>query len=221
MKRTRIKFCGMTRREDIDAAIALGVDYLGLVFAPRSRRRLDPAAASRLLDAAPRPTCVVALFMDQPADDVHAGIAAVAPDILQFHGVESPAFCAQFGLPYWKVVAMGGGMSDARCQLEFVRHAAAAGWVLDGHRQGEAGGGGRSFDWTRMPRRDDKALLLAGGLDADNVAHAIRLAQPFAVDVSSGIEAAPGAKDHEQMRRFVAAVRRADDGSDPQDEQTQ
>src|SRR5690606_41745456 len=108
MSRTRIKFCGFTRGEDIAEAVALGVDYLGLVFAPRSKRRVTPEQAAALRAGVPRGTGVVALVMDQPADEVRAIIEAVAPDVLQFHGGEDDAFCASFGLPFWKALAMVG-----------------------------------------------------------------------------------------------------------------
>jgi len=213
MSRTRIKFCGFTRAADLALAVELGVDYVGLVFAPRSPRRLGVEQAKALRAAVPAEIGVVALLMDNPADEARTIVEAVEPDILQFHGREDDAFCAVFGLPFWKAVAMGGEGVDAAA--EFARFPSASAFLLDGHGAGEPGGSGRRFDWSRVPQAAGKPVLLAGGLSADNVGLAIRTARPWGVDVSSGIEAggiesAPGLKDAGKMRRFADAVRAAD-----------
>ena len=200
-----IKFCGLTRREDIAAAVALGVDCVGFVFAARSPRRLDVDAARALRDAVPASVQLVALMMDDPASTVAEVVAAVAPDVLQFHGAEPDAFCAGFGLPYWKAIAMGGAPASALASLQAYPRAAA--FLFDGHAAGEPGGGGQTFDWQALPRSLDRPFWLAGGLDAGNVAQAVATARPDGVDVSSGIERAPGLKDHARMRAFVEAVR--------------
>ena len=207
---TRIKFCGLTRPEDVDLAVGIGVDCIGLVFAARSPRRLDPAEGAALRARIPAGVAAVALLMDAPAAEVRAVVDAVRPDILQFHGAESDAFCAGFGLPFWKAVAMGGDPGAALSGLGGFPHAAA--FLFDGHAAGEPGGGGQRFDWTRLPAALDRPFLLAGGLDAGNVARAIGIARPWGVDVSSGIERSPGRKDGERMRAFVDAVRRVDAG---------
>lgn len=204
--RTRIKFCGMTRAQDVRAACELGVDAVGLVFAPRSPRRLEPAQASALRAHAMPFVDVVALLMDPSADFVREVIVQVQPTLLQFHGDEDEAFCRSFGLPYLKAVAMGGDVgADA-----WTRHASAAALLLDSHALGGGGGTGRTFDWSRIPRGIERPFLLAGGIAPDNVFDAIRAVHPWGVDVSSGIESAPGEKDAAKMRRFVEAVRRAD-----------
>ncbi|MFT3762037.1 MAG: phosphoribosylanthranilate isomerase [Pseudoxanthomonas sp.] len=208
MSLTRIKFCGFTRAADLALAVELGVDYVGLVFAPRSARRLSPEQARALRAAVPETIGVVALLMDNPADEARAIVDAVQPDALQFHGGEDAAFCAGFGLPFWKAIAMGGQGVDALG--EFARYPSASAFLLDGHGAGEPGGSGQSFDWTLAPQAVGKPVLLAGGLSPDNVGVAIRTARPWGVDVSSGIESAPGAKSAEKMRAFVDAVRRAD-----------
>lgn len=202
--RTRIKFCGMTRAEDVKLAVELGVDFIGLIFAARSARRVTLAQACELRAGVPESLGVVALVMDNPRDEVDEIAIHLRPDYLQFHGAEDDAFCASFGLPFFKAIAMGDG-GDA--EEAMARFPAAHGFVLDGHGAGEQGGSGRSFDWTRLPQATANPILLAGGLTPDNAALAVRNARPWGVDVSSGIESAPGIKNAEKMRRFVDAVR--------------
>lgn len=206
-RRTRIKFCGLTRPGDIRLAGALGVDALGFVFVPGSRRALQPAQAAVLREALPPLTQVVALFMDATEDAVHRAIRALRPTLLQFHGREDAAFCERFGLPYVKTLPMGEGVDAAETLA--ARYPSAEAFLLDGHKAGEPGGQGACFDWSGLPALP-KPWLLAGGLTPDNVFAAIRQARPYAVDVSSGIEDAPGCKDGERMQRFVNEVRRAD-----------
>lgn len=200
---TRIKLCGMTRVEDVQLAVALQVDFIGLIFAERSKRRVSIAQAAALRHAAAQ-VAVVALVMDNAAAEVQQIVEAIRPDFLQFHGREDDAFCAGFGLSFFKAIAMGNG-GDPR--LHMAAFPSAYGFVLDGHAVGEAGGSGQSFDWTRLPAASAKPLLLAGGLGPDNVGQAIAVAHPWGVDVSSGIERSPGVKDEQAMRRFVSAVR--------------
>jgi len=206
MTRTRIKFCGLTRLEDIAATIALKVDYIGLVFAARSPRRVTLEQAATLRRAVPESTGVVALMMDQPESDIRAIVETVHPDILQFHGHEPDTFCAAFGLPFWKAIAMGGDPAHGLAQV--AHYPSADAFLFDGHAAGEAGGSGQRFDWSRLPAALGKQhILLAGGLDADNIARAIQTAAPWGVDLSSGIESAPGIKDAIKMHAFVEAVR--------------
>jgi phosphoribosylanthranilate isomerase len=202
---TLIKFCGLTRAEDVAEAVALRVDCIGFVFAARSTRRLTPDAARGLRDAVPAAIRVVALTMDNPADEVAAIVSTVRPDILQFHGAEDDVFSAGFGLPYWKAIAMGGDPAAALRTLDAWPNASA--FLFDGHAAGEPGGSGERFDWAALPASLDRPFWLAGGLDAGNVAQAIDVARPAGVDVSSGIESAPGIKNAARMRTFVEAVR--------------
>lgn len=204
---TAIKFCGLTRREDITEAVTLGVDCIGFVFAARSPRRLALGAAVALRDAVPASVRLVALTMDNPADEVAGIVSALRPDVLQFHGAEDDAFCRGFGLPYWKAIAMGGDPASALQTLG--NWSGAEAFLFDGHAAGAQGGSGERFDWTALPARLDRPFWLAGGLDAGNVAQAIAVARPAGVDVSSGIETAPGLKDHARMRAFVDAARGA------------
>ena len=201
---TRIKCCGMTRVEDALLAARLGADAIGLVFAARSPRWLDLQQAKLIRHVLPPFVATVALFMDDDAALVHEVIDAVQPELLQFHGQESDAWCTQFGRRYLKAIAMGEGEA-ALSRLRDYPH--AAGLLLDGHGLGEAGGSGRAFDWSRMPAGLAQPLILAGGLNPGNVADAIRIARPWAVDVASGIEASPGIKDAAKMTAFIAAVR--------------
>lgn len=211
MTHTRIKFCGLTRAEDVRLAVELGVDYVGLVFAPRSPRKLLLGQARMLRELVPEEIGVVALVMDNAAAEINAIVENVQPDLLQFHGSEYDAFCAGFNVPFLKAIAMGGGTDDAAARA--AGFPSAYGYLLDGHAQGEQGGSGQRFDWKRVPRMD-KPVLLAGGLTSENLATAIRTARPWAVDVSSGIESAPGIKHPERMRLFVDEARRADAQSD-------
>jgi phosphoribosylanthranilate isomerase len=198
----RIKFCGITRAADARAAAALGVDAIGFVFTRRSQRYVGVAQARAMRDALPPFMSVVALFMDDDPAWVEEVIAGVRPDLLQFHGSESAGYVASFARPYLKAIPMAGGEAEVIAGS----HSRAAGFLLDGHAPGTSGGGGRPFDWSRAPRLA-RPVILAGGLDATNVAPAIAVVRPYAVDVSSGIEVAPGIKDEARMRAFVEAVR--------------
>ena len=207
IERVRVKFCGFTRREDALAASALGVDAIGLVLTPRSKRFAGIANARDIRRALPPFVAVVTLFMDNEPGFIAEAIATVRPDLLQFHGSEEAPDCVRYGLPYLKAVAMGSaGQVDGRAVV--AAHPQAAGFLFDGNAAGEQGGSGQRFDWARLPASPSAPVILAGGLTAENVGEAIRAAHPYAVDVSSGIESAPGVKDVEKMRRFVAAVRK-------------
>lgn len=204
---TRIKCCGMTRTEDALLAARLGADAIGLVFTARSKRRVSIAQARAIRHALPPFVASVALFMDDDAALVEEALVAVQPDLLQFHGGESDDWCAQFNHPYLKVVAMGAGAASLPLLHAYPR---AAGLLLDGHDAGEAGGSGKAFDWSLVPRHLAQPLILAGGLHAANVGAAIHAARPWAVDVASGVESAPGIKDPLKLVAFIAAVRAAD-----------
>ncbi|WP_426664195.1 phosphoribosylanthranilate isomerase [Rhodanobacter aciditrophus] len=204
---TRIKCCGMTRVEDALLAARLGADAIGLVFTARSRRQVTLKQARSIRRALPPFVASVALFMDDEAALVEEVIAVVQPDLLQFHGGEPDAWCAQFDRPWLKAIAMGEGAA-ALPHLRDHPHAAAL--LLDGHAAGEAGGSGKAFDWSLLPRDLGQPVIIAGGLQADNVGAAIRAVRPWAVDVASGVESAPGIKDRGKLAAFIAAVRAAD-----------
>ena len=207
--RTRIKICGLRRAADVQQAIDLGVDSIGLVFCEKSPRHLSLDEAAALMPLMPAFVSVVALFLNPEADYVEQVIARVKPDILQFHGQESAAFCEQFGRRYIKAVAMqqtGDPLEQGRLE-----HPHASGYLVDSHEPGGMGGRGETFDWSRL-EGTQHSLILAGGLSASNVQAAVEQVRPWAVDVSSGVEDSPGCKSAAKMADFVAAVRAADGG---------
>lgn len=206
IKRTRIKICGITRSEDALYAAELGVDAIGLVFYSKSPRYVTAAEAREVLRGLPPFVSVAGLFMNAQASEIEAVIDQVPLDLLQFHGVETAGFCGHFGLRYIKSIAMMDCPDVAAYMAQFPE---AAGFLLDGIRSGEAGGGGIGFDWRKVPAHAARPLILAGGLTPENVAHAVRQTGCYAVDVSSGVEMDKGKKSREKMRAFVEQVRTA------------
>ena len=203
--RTRIKICGITRPGDAAAAARAGADAIGLVFYPPSPRFLSVERAREIRDALPPFVQAVALFVNADAAQVAQVIGRVHPAMLQFHGEETPEFCAQFGLPYVKACRVKKGVSA----LEYLRpFSQAAAWLFDSFVP-EYGGVGESFDWSLVPSTD-KPVILSGGLSSLNVAEAIRRVRPWGVDVSSGVESGKGIKDAAKIAAFIAEVRNAD-----------
>lgn len=205
--RTRVKFCGLTRLDDVEAAVALGVDAIGLVFHPASPRAVEIEQAVRLVDALPAFVSAVGLFVDAEAERVRAVLERVALDVLQFHGAEPPAYCHGFGRPWIKAIAVRAGVD---LEAEAHRYAGARSLLLDTYDPALAGGTGRCFDWGLVSARQARLGILAGGLTAANVAEAIRQLRPHAVDVSGGIEQAKGLKDPDKMTDFMKGVRDGD-----------
>ena len=205
LMRTRVKFCGITRMNDALEAAALGVDAIGFVFTRQSQRYIALENARAIRAALPPFVACVALFMDDDAVWVAEVLKKLGPDYLQFHGSEDAGYCDGFARPYLKAIAMGGAQDVAAFAAKYP---CAAGFLLDSHAVDTAGGSGKEFDWTRVPQNVARPLLLAGGLTPFNVADAIRQVRPYGVDVSSGIEAAPGVKDSQKMRKFIEEVNR-------------
>jgi phosphoribosylanthranilate isomerase len=219
MARTRVKICGITRLADAIAAANAGADAIGFNFWPGTPRKIAVGQARAIAAALPPFVTIVGLFVDPEPGAVRAALAAAPLDLLQFHGDEPPDLCRAFGRPYVKAVPVGGA-SAASGLLEYAaRYADAAGLLFDAPpADGLPGGTGRTFDWDALPRELPRPLVLSGGLTAANVAGAIRRVRPWAVDVSSGVEAigpdgkpVKGIKDPERIRAFIEEVRHADD----------
>ncbi|WP_241200685.1 phosphoribosylanthranilate isomerase [Lysobacter enzymogenes] len=208
--RTRIKFCGFTRPGDVRLACELGADAIGFVFAAGSKRRVAPEEARAMRQALAPLVDAVALFADNPVEEVREVVRQVRPSLLQFHGNEDDAYCRGFGVPYLKAIPMGGELATQHPSALLMRFPGAAGFLFDSHAEGGSGGSGHTFDWKRIPVGVQKPFVLAGGITPDNVFEAILATLPWGVDVSSGIESAPGLKDGDKMRQFVEEVRRAD-----------
>jgi phosphoribosylanthranilate isomerase len=204
--RTRIKICGITRAADARAAAEAGADAIGLVFYPPSPRHLSIELARELRYSLPPFVAAVALFVNPDAETVLEVANRVKPDLLQFHGEETPQFCARFGLPYLKACRVKAGVDLIKYLLPYE---GAAGWLADAYVEGY-GGAGTSFDWSLIPEHRPRPLVLSGGLTVSNVGAAIKRVRPWGVDVSSGVEAEKGLKDAAKIAAFVAEVKNAD-----------
>jgi phosphoribosylanthranilate isomerase len=212
---TRVKICGITRVDDGVAAAQAGADAIGLVFWPGTPRCVSVDQGRAIANALPAFVTVVGLFVDPIPDAVHAALAAVPLDLLQFHGDEPPDFCAGFGRPYIKAVPVRPGVD----LLHYAnRYAGARGWLFDAFQPGGLPGGtGTTFDWNEVPGGLTRPLILSGGLTSQNVGAAIRAVRPWAVDVSSGVEVTGddgkptrGIKSPPKIAAFIQEVRNAD-----------
>ena len=200
----KIKICGLTRPEDAQAAAELGADAVGLVFYAKSKRCVDVVQAAEIAAALPPQVAKVALFVNETADSIHRILAAVPIDIVQFHGDEAPEFCRQFGKPYWKAVRVRSAQDIAEAAG---RYADAAALLLDAHIEGQYGGTGQVFDWRLLPETMPLPWILSGGLNPGNVAAAVRQTGAAWLDVSSGVEQAPGIKSRDLMADFIWKAR--------------
>lgn len=207
MQRTRVKICGVTRAQDAAAAVQAGADAIGFVFFAHSSRAISLEQACHISRELPPFVARVALFLEPAAADVQAVLDELRPDTLQFHGRETSAFCRRFAWPYLKSVPMGDAHVDPALWAEQYHDAQAL--LLDANRAGAAGGSGETFDWQRNTALSNMPVVVAGGLHPGNVGEAIQRLVPYAVDVSSGVESAPGIKDSALIRDFMAAVARA------------
>jgi phosphoribosylanthranilate isomerase len=204
---TAVKICGITRTDDALAAARCGAHAVGFVFYAGSARHVAPRAAADIIRALPPFVTTVGLFVDAEADEVAQVLAQAPLDLLQFHGDESPEFCRGFGMPYIKAVRVRPGLD----LLQYAQlHDAARGLLLDAYVEGTYGGTGTAFDWSSIPHELPCPVILSGGLNPANVTEAIRRVKPCAVDVSSGVETAPGIKDATKMAAFFQGVRNAD-----------
>lgn len=216
--RTRIKICGITRVADAHAAARAGADAIGLVFWPKSPRAVAIGAARTIAEARPPFVAAVGLFVDPTPEEMRAVLAELPLDLLQFHGNEAPEFCRAFGRPYLKAIAVAPGAGKSRLLEYAARYADAAGLLFDAPPSGGLPGGtGNTFEWNLLPADIARPVVLSGGLCAENVGAAIRRVRPWAVDVSTGVEAigadgrpTRGIKDPERIAAFIEAVRNAD-----------
>jgi len=203
---TRVKMCGITRSQDGIAAAEAGADAIGLVFYAKSPRNVGLDQAAGIARALPPFVTTVALFVNPQPSEVEAVLRQVRPDVLQFHGEETPEFCRSFGVPYLKAARV-------RPQTDLLQFAAiyadAQGLLLDAWSETGHGGTGERFDWNMIPESLPKPIILAGGLSPANVRQAIGLVHPWAVDVSSGIEVAKGIKDAALIAAFMKEVKNA------------
>ena len=206
MKRTRVKICGITRVEDALSAVNAGADAIGLVFYAPSPRCVSIAQAQAIVNAIPPFVSVVGLFVNATTDEIHSLLSQVRLDIVQFHGDETPAQCAQINLPYYKAIRVKPDTNLLQYAIDFK---AAKALLLDTYSEQAYGGTGHTFDWNLIPKNLFKPIVLAGGLDASNVVAAIEQVQPYAVDVSGGVELSKGIKDAAKIAAFMQGVSNA------------
>jgi phosphoribosylanthranilate isomerase len=204
--RTRVKICGITRREDALEAVKQGADAIGLVFYEPSPRAVSIEQASRIVEGLPPFVTVTGLFVNAERSRIAATLSQTRIDLLQFHGNESPEACEGYGSPYIKAIRMREGVDLPALRR---RYSGAAALLLDAYTKGVPGGTGTRFDWDRIPGDLNGSIILAGGLAPENIESAVRQIRPFAVDVSGGVESKKGVKDTAKMASFMRGVRSA------------
>jgi phosphoribosylanthranilate isomerase len=205
--RTRVKICGFTRAEDAVCAARLGVDAIGLVFYPPSPRNIGIDQAVKIVNALPAFVSIVALFVDEQESRIREILNRVPIDCLQFHGDEPAEACRLYGKRYMKAVRMQEGIDISDLARQYHD---AAGLLLDAYHPGTKGGTGSRFDWELIPEQCALPIILAGGLDQSNARQAVQTVRPYALDVSSGVEAEKGVKDAAKMAAFVSEVNKGD-----------
>lgn len=206
--RTRVKICGITRPSDAVAASNAGADAIGLVFYPKSSRYLPdlPQAREIALVAGPLMT-VVGLFVDPEPYYIEEVVSKVPLNLIQFHGAETDSFCHQFHRPFIKAIRMKPGIDVV---AEVAKYPSASGVLLDAYKEGVPGGTGSRFDWSVIPHELRKSIVLAGGLNPENVGDAVRTIAPYGVDVSGGVEDSPGIKNDNKIKAFVTNANTCD-----------
>jgi phosphoribosylanthranilate isomerase len=200
---TRVKICGITRRQDAEYAAKIGVDAIGLVFYEPSPRYVSAQQAQQIIQQLPPFLTTVGLFVNAEPDYVRQCLSQVSLDVLQFHGDESAEYCEHFSKPYLKALRM---REETDLQVEAERYRSASALLLDSYQPGIPGGTGMTFDWS-MIKQIEMPIILAGGLEVSNVAEAINTVRPYGVDVSGGVESAKGIKNNDKMNAFVQEVR--------------
>lgn len=213
MTRTRIKICGLTREQDVLSAVSAGADALGFVFYPPSARAVNFARAAQLMAEVPPFVSKVALFVNETPDRVAEALERLPIDLLQFHGDETPKYCSGFSRPWIKAARVGAGFDLLEFAHRYAAQPGASGVLADALVDGY-GGAGQVFDWALIPPHLPLPLVLSGGLTSSNVFQAVRQLRPWAVDVSSGVEAVGGPKGVKvaaRIEEFIAGVRHADE----------
>jgi phosphoribosylanthranilate isomerase len=203
VSKVRIKICGLTRNEDVQVAVAEGADALGFVLYAPSPRAVTAEQAALLIKHAPAFVTTVALFVNESAEEIYRALDVCSFDLLQFHGDESPEFCHQFNRPYMKAIRVRSAEDIHRAVQQYPDTKAL---LLDAYVENLPGGTGQAFDWRLIPELSIP-WVLAGGLNANNVADAVNQVKPFAVDVSGGVEASKGIKDVQKIKDFISEVR--------------
>jgi len=206
-KRTRVKICGITTVDMAQEAVKQGADAIGLVFYPPSPRCVSIQQAVEIVASLPAFVTAVGLFVNEQADEIRNIISETRINLLQFHGNECPDYCASFDFPYIKALRMSDDIDLFQKRLDYSR---AQSLLLDTYRAGIPGGTGEAFDWDRIPGELAGEIILAGGLEADNITRAIQMVKPYAVDVSGGVESSKGVKSPDKIRQFMQGVKIAD-----------
>lgn len=201
--RTRVKICGITRKQDAEICVKAGADAIGLVFYESSPRAVEPKQAAEIIAGLPAFVTTVGLFVDASQDYINEVLSKVSLDCLQFHGNEDATHCEQFDRPYIKAIRMAEGTDVEALAMHY---ASARALLLDSYIADVPGGTGQTFNWERVPDACSKAIILAGGLTPDNVSEAIAIARPYAVDVSGGVEESKGIKDAVKIDKFIHEV---------------
>jgi len=204
--KTKVKICGITCLEDAQAAVAAGADAIGLVFYPPSSRYVTPFVAAEIVAGLGPFVTTVGLFVNEEAAVVKDTLALTGLQLLQFHGDESAQYCQQFERPYIKALRMSPGLDPLQAMADFPQ---ACGYLFDAWQPDKFGGTGKTFDWQRITGLASDNLILAGGLTPDNVEAAVQAVRPYAVDVSGGVELAPGKKDHRALKAFISSAKRS------------
>ncbi|KXJ49781.1 MAG: N-(5'-phosphoribosyl)anthranilate isomerase [Cycloclasticus sp. Phe_18] len=206
--RTRVKICGITQLDDALAAIHYGADALGFVFYEKSPRFLNVQAAQAIFNNIPPFISKVALFVNAEHDYVNDALDKLSIDVLQFHGDEDEAFCTSFNKPYLKAIRMRDttNLNDIADT-----YSSASGLLLDAFDSAQYGGTGQTFNWNLVPKQCNLPIILAGGLDTQNVYAAVQNTGVYGVDVSSGVEKSKGVKDHLLIKQFMHEVKRANE----------
>lgn len=204
-RQVRVKVCGITRVEDALHAAQSGADAIGLVFYKPSPRYVEPQSAAAIARAVGPFVSVVGLFVDASRDEILSVLEQVDLQVLQFHGNESEEFCRQFHRPYMKALRM---RPELEVEPAIANYSSASGILLDAYRKGIPGGTGESFDWQRVPKNLETPIILAGGLNPDNVDEALSVTSGlYGVDVSGGVESAPGIKDSARVKDFIEVAK--------------